>query len=348
MSRPTFKNAAVLIGIFLLVWFGLRFIFPVALPFLLGVGLALAAEPLVHLCEKHLRLPRSISAGIGTGATLLLLVCVLVIVGSLLVRELTLLAGVIPDLTETVRQGLFLLEDFLLGLAGNAPQSIQPLLTHAVLNLFSSGTAIMDRITARIPAMASAVLIRVPNGALTVGTGILSGFMVSARLPKIRNWLKNRPAAARLSRYAGTLKRVRTALAGWLKAQAKLTGLSFAIVCTGLLILQIPKAPIWALLIALVDAVPVLGTGTVLLPWSLICLLQHEPFQAFGLLAIYAVTMLTRSAMEPRLVGRQLGLDPLVALVALYAGYQLWGVGGMLLAPVLSVAAMELTGTNSG
>lgn len=93
---------------------------------------------------------------------------------------------------------------------------------------------------------------------------------------------------------------------------------------------------------ALVDAVPVLGTGTVLLPWSLILFLQGDNARSIGLLGLYGVISLTRSVLEPKLVGRELGLDPLVTLFALYAGYKLWGIGGMILSPLLAVTAIQL------
>ena len=116
---------------------------------------------------------------------------------------------------------------------------------------------------------------------------------------------------------------------------------SFAIVCGGFLLLRIPYAPVWAALTALVDAIPILGTGTVLLPWALICFLQGETVRALGLLGTYAVAMLSRSILEPRLVGKQLGLDPLVTLAALYTGFRIWGIAGMILSPVICVAVLE-------
>lgn len=340
MPRPTTRKIAALIGVFALVWLSLRYIMPVILPFLLGAALALAAEPLVRLLAK--RLPRGAAAGIGVTVTLVLLSCVLILLTALLVKELGQLASALPDLGQTAMQGITALKDFLIGLVRRTPEGIRPMLTQTVDGLFSGSSAIVDEITRRIPGIASAILGHVPGSFLTIGTGILSGFMLSARLPKLRQWLAQRPFMERLRGYLPALKRLRAALGGWLKAQLKLSLVCFAILAAGLLFLRVPYAPLWAVLIALVDAVPVLGTGTVLLPWSLICLIQGDRARAVGLLGIYAVTFLSRTTLEPRLVGRHLGLDPLVTLLCLYAGYQLWGIGGMLLSPLLSVAAKEL------
>lgn len=110
----------------------------------------------------------------------------------------------------------------------------------------------------------------------------------------------------------------------------------------GLILLRVPYSALWSLVIALVDAIPMLGTGTILVPWAGFCLLEHHTARALGLLGLYLAATLTRSTLEPRLVGRQLGLDPLLTLAALYAGFRLWGVGGMLLAPILTVTAVQL------
>ena len=70
--------------------------------------------------------------------------------------------------------------------------------------------------------------------------------------------------------------------------------------------------------------------------------MQGDSARGIGLLGIYGAATLIRSALEPKLVGKHLGLDPLVTLIALYAGYKLWGLMGMLLAPLLAVAATQV------
>ena len=140
----------------------------------------------------------------------------------------------------------------------------------------------------------------------------------------------------------GVLVNLKRVLFGWLKAQLKLSGVTTLVVLVGFLILRIPHGFLWAPLVGLVDAFPVLGAGTVLIPWSLICFLRYDRFRAFALLGIYAAVALLRSALEPRLVGRQLGLDPLVTLMALYMGYRLFGLPGMLLAPLTAVMTAQL------
>lgn len=336
------QKMVVVGAVFLGLWLGVRYLLPLLLPFLLGGAVALAAEPVVSLGQRKLRLPRPLAAGLGVTATLILLLAVLSMAGAFLVKELGNLATAVPNLENTARQGMVLLQDFLVGVAEQTPEGVRPMLTRTVLNFFDDGTAVMEQVSQRIPAVVSSVLSWVPDGALGLGTGILSAFLISGRLPKLRKGLSARMPESWHQRYLPALRRIRKALGGWLKAQGKLALVTYGIVTAGLLILGVPYAPARAIPVALVDAVPMLGTGTVLVPWALVSFLQGEHFRAIGLLCVYGAAMVTRTALEPRLVGRQLGLDPLLTLVALYVGYQFWGILGMIIAPILATAAKSV------
>ena len=91
------------------------------------------------------------------------------------------------------------------------------------------------------------------------------------------------------------------------------------------------------------DAVPLLGTGTVLVPWALVKLLQDDAMVGFGLLALYILAAVTRTVLEPRFFGKHLGLDPLTMLVFLYFGYRLWGFWGIVISPLLAATTKTLS-----
>lgn len=328
----------------LAVWAGLRYLLPLLLPFLLGALLALAAEPGVRLLRSKAKLPQGAAALFSVTATLVLLSCILLLLGSVAVRQLGRLSASLPKVAQTAMDGLDSLEGFLLSLARRSPAAVRNTLTGSVTSLFHSGDT-LNRMAGQLPDLITSLVSKVSSSALSVGTGILSAFMICIRLPKIRQWCKESPLLQPLRSFLPSVKRLKTALGGWLKAQLKLSAISFLIVCLGLILLRIPYAPVWALVTALVDAVPVLGTGTVLLPWALVCLIQKQSLRAIGLLLTYGAAMLSRSVLEPRLVGKQLGLDPLVTLLCLYVGFQLWGIVGMLLSPLAAMTVKELSKT---
>lgn len=323
------------------IWLGGKYILPLALPFLLGLLLALAAEPGVRLLHRRFHLNNSLASFLGVTATLVLLSGLGILLISLLVKELGRLAGILPDLEATARQGLTSLEDWLLRLAMAAPDGIRPLLTRSVLGLFDGGSDLYDRAISQLPAIATGFLSHVPDSFLALGTGLLSAYLFSARMPKLRAWFRRFLPRDWRDRWLPAFKNLKTAVFGWLRAQCKLMALTFAIVCAGLLLLKVSFAPVWAVLIALVDAVPMLGTGLILVPWSLILFLEGNSLQAVGMLGLFAAATLTRSTLEPRLLGKQLGLDPLVTLAALYLGYRLFGIVGLLFSPILAVAIVQ-------
>lgn len=340
MQNPAAKKYFCLAAVLLGLWLGLRYALALILPFLLGLGIALAAEPLVKLCRR--RLPRWAGSALGVTATLVMTLTLLTLLISALIRELGQLAGVLPDMAQTARQGLTSLEDFLLSLAHRAPEGMQGIIQRWILSVFHDSSRWSDAVAEHLPGIATSLLGRIPNGALTVFTTVVSSYMISARLPSLRAALARRVPQSWKDQALPVLRKLRHCLGRWLAAQARLCGISFAIMCLGLMLLRIPYGPLWALAIALIDALPVLGSGTVLVPWALICFLQGSNVQAFGLLVIYILVTLSRSVLEPRLLGKQLGLDPLLTLAAMYAGFRLWGVLGMVFAPMAAVLATEL------
>ena len=318
------------------LWLGSKYFLPLLLPFLLGALAALAAEPAVVFLHRRLKLPRFLSAGLGVTATILLLLGLVWALGAVLLRQVTKMAYSLPDLGATARQGMTVLSDWVIGMTQQAPEGVQPMLTGAALRMFDDGNALVDQVTQRVPGAVAAVLGKVPDSALGVATGLLSAFMISARLPKLKGMLREKLHSSGLERYWPALQKAKQAALGWLKAQGMLMLLTWLTVSIGFWILGIGGGFLWAALVALVDAVPMLGTGIILLPWALVSFLQGQKLRALGLCALVGAATLLRTVLEPKLVGKQLGLDPLVTLLCLYVGYRLWGFLGLLFAPMLA------------
>ena len=336
------KTIISALAVFAVLWLTVKFLLPLLSPFLLGALLALAAEPMVRFLCRRARMPRAVSTAVGVSMAFCFLALLLLILCAFALRQLKALAGVLPDLEETAKAGLTLVQTRLLELAAHAPKGIRPLLEDNVRTLLADSGSLLGKLTAWLLGLAGSLLAHVPDSALGLGTAILSAFLISAKLPRIRKWLCQRIPNEQLRSALETARRMRKVLLRWLLAQCKLMSITFAIVATGLTLLRIPSSFLWALLVALVDALPILGTGTVLVPWSVVCFLQGDTPRALGILGIYITAALTRSMLEPKLLGKHLGLDPLVTLIALYIGYRLWGVGGMILAPLLTVAVLQL------
>ena len=324
------KRSFSVIAVFVAVWLGLRYLFPFFLPFLLGLLLALFSEPGTKFFENRWRWRRSCAAAASVSLSLGLIAGFFWLLGSVLVSSAAHMARSARHITE----GLHTLEEWALTLSARAPAGLAQPLEDSVRSLFDGG--LLGRSTELAFDLAGRAAQQLPGLLVTAGTALLSSYMISVRLPRILAhpfWQ---------TRLRPVFLRIRTLAHRWFKAQLRLSSVTFAIVLGGFFLLGVKQKLLLALFTAAVDAVPLLGTGAVLLPWSLVSLLSGEPVRTVGLLGIYVIALLVRSSLEPKLLGRQLGLDPLAALAALYAGYRIWGFWGMVLAPILTVAAKEL------
>ncbi len=314
----------------------LRYGFGLITPFLLGGVLALSAEPVARRLQRKWKLPRKASAAISVGVSLFLSIAVVYVGGRLALRGLSRFAGNLPDLQgglQSVRNGLHTLADA-------APQGARVYLHKAVEEGFADGQALLGKVATVAAGSVAAWVGKLSRWAVQLGTAILAGFMLSARLPKIKKWVYAKLPNAQSGVQA--LASSKKALAGWALAQLKLMALCYGVVSVGLYIIGIKNGFFIGALVALVDAVPMLGTGTVLLPWALFQFLQGQTGKGVGLCLLLLVSFLLRAFLEPRLVGKQIGLDPLMALVAIYLGFQIWGIFGMLLFPVLGAVGKNL------
>lgn len=131
------------------------------------------------------------------------------------------------------------------------------------------------------------------------------------------------------------------AVGGYFRAQFKIMGVVALILAAGLLFMRIEYAVLWAALIALLDFLPMLGTGTVLLPWAAFCALSDALPRAAGLLVLYVVTQLTRQLIQPKMVGDSIGVDTLTTLFLLFVGYRLAGILGMIIAVPVGLIVIQ-------
>jgi predicted PurR-regulated permease PerM len=114
---------------------------------------------------------------------------------------------------------------------------------------------------------------------------------------------------------------------------------AFAQVFAGLLILSVEGAFAIAIICAFVDALPILGVGVVLVPWSIVSFVIGNQRLGIGLLILFTIIYIVRQIIEPRIVSSQMNVHPLVAIISMYAGLKIAGVGGMIVAPFLAFGA---------
>lgn len=323
------------------VWLGLWLLGPVLLPFGLGLLVARAADPAIRWLQRQTGIPRWLAAGICVLAVYLLVGLGLWLLCRILCREAAGFLRSMPVLAQSLAAPFARLQTWLLNLAERFPDGIGAAFEEGVREFFHSGAGLGARLYDWVFSLASSALGKAPDLALFLLTALLSGFMLASKLPDLTAlWKKKAPPRWRQRLEALRVRLIKT-LGAWFLAQGKLICITFLILTAGLLVLQVDYPLLFGLVIALIDALPVLGSGAILIPWSLLQFLRGDTFLGVGLLCLYGGAALTRTALEPRLLGKQMGLDPLVTLLALYAGYHFLGILGMILFPMGALLAKQ-------
>lgn len=325
-----------------LLWLLLQFLLPWTLPFWIALGLAALLERPVCILTDRLRLPRWAASAVCTLLLVLLLSGLLTLLlwrvwyeASLLVKRLPALLSALPAMGEQVEAWAY---RFIIA----APPEMQDFLRNALESLLSQAAVLPTELYGRAASWTAEVLSALPDWGLFLFTTGLATYFSSSSRPALLSFLRRQlPSAWRPAARNG-LRRLRGTLGGWLRAQGMLMLITFGELAVGFWLLGVELSLLLALLVALVDALPVLGTGTVLLPWAAVELLSGDSTLSLGLLVLYGVVSLIRSLLEPKLVGERVGLPPLAALLAMYVGFCAFGVAGMVLSPLAAILVKEL------
>ena len=315
---------------------------PGLLPFLLGWGVSCLLEPAVRFISKKTRLRRSWVAVV----ILLLFLALFAAVGFFLVRrlwyELTLLSTQLPAWMDFLR-GLShrldtLIYRWTVAVSPDIRSALQNILTRATVQMgtmvSSLGTTLLER--------CADVLLFLPRASLFLFTALLACFFFLAGRPTMTTFFRRQLPERWLHQLDRFTHRLKRALGSWLRTQGILMAVTFSLLAAGFLLMGAEPAILLAAGIALLDALPVLGTGTILLPWALFCVLTAELQRGISLVVLYIALWFTRSLLEPKLIANQAGLHPLAALFAMYLGFSLFGVAGMLLAPLGAILLRQL------
>ncbi len=202
--------------------------------------------------------------------------------------------------------------------------------------------ALVQTIASPTVEAAGNAAMRIPGLLVIVIVTILSSyFFIAERDRIIEFWRNHLPGGG--SRYYGYLKAdVKRLIGGYFLAQFKIMFVVAFMLFVGFLVLGIGYSGLLAVLIAMLDFLPIFGTGTVLIPWAIVKLLAGEYPLAVGLALLYVLTQVVRQLIQPKIVGDTMGLPALWTLVLLYLGFKVRGISGMILAVPLGIVVMNL------
>jgi sporulation integral membrane protein YtvI len=320
----------------------LKYLLPLVLPLLLGVATAAALSPLILRLQERLALRRGLASGLCVSGALFLLIFLLYWLGKFLLQELGLIYGQLPELLASISDYASVFSHWADHLAAKLPDGAGDAFRDWSQALMGSSGTLATSLYERVFTFVSHFLSALPDHLLFLLTTVLSCYFAAAELPRLKSLCREQLPGARWQQLSGLVSTLKAVLGGYLRAQLKLMGLTFLILLLGFLLLRVSLPLFFALGIAVLDALPLFGTGTALLPWSLFSMISGDFHLGLGLLLLYAVCALSRNVLEPKLLGAQLGVSPLLTLLAIYVGYRVSGLSGMLLLPILTLVGAQI------
>lgn len=320
-----------LLGLCLVIFLGprlLRFF----MPFVVGWILALLANPLVRCLERRVKLVRRHGSMLIIIAALAIVIGLFYGAGLLVYREM---GSFLADAPEIYQSVIAEIEDALQNgrkLAEYFPQNLQPPLLAFSDNLDGLFGKLVSRAAEPTVQIAGHVAKSIPNLLVNMVIIILSSYLFLADRESIMLWLKGHLPAF-VFRYIEYMKRdAKGLIGGYFLAQFRIMCVVALILAAGFLVLGVRYGVLLAFLTAILDFLPIFGTGTVLFPWAVVKLFAGEYAYATGLILLYILTQVVRQIIQPKIVGESMGLPPLMTLFLLYLGFKLRGLAGMILA----------------
>lgn len=183
---------------------------------------------------------------------------------------------------------------------------------------------------------------KVPDVIIFIVMMLLATFFMTKDYYSIKDFVKAQFSDTIIDKIVIMQRGVIDAIGGYVRTQLILMSITFTVCLIGLFIFNVQYALLLSVIIAIVDALPVFGSGTVLIPWALYNLLIGHYSLGIGLLGIYGVIFITRQVMEPRILSSQIGVYALVTIMAVYIGYKTIGFLGLIVGPALVVILQML------
>ena len=325
-------NIGIFLGEALLIVFAGPALVRFFLPVLAGWLIAQIANPLVHFLERHLHIVRKHSSfGIIFGA-IFLIVLACYYAALWIFREAGDLVGRLPVYYQALVQGLDRIAENLQGIATRMPPETREKIADFTDHFTEYLGQIIGSLGGGTVEAAGNAAKNIPSLLVSFLFVLLFAYFFIAQRERV-----HRIAGKILPKEAGeqlklVWKNMKYAVGGYFRAQFKIMGIVGVILAVGFLLMRIEYAILLAALIALMDFLPMLGTGTALLPWALFCALSDALPRAAGLLILYVITQVTRQLIQPKMVGDSIGVDTLTTLFLLFIGYRLSGLLGMIIA----------------
>jgi len=311
------------------------FLFPIFTPFLVALVVAIVFDPLIIDLQRKLKVKRHTSAIIILSLFFVGVFFLLYVSISSLVKEIIEFVKAVPSSVQT-----FISEnDKITNMYNNLSDDTKQYIMDSTNALAAKGTEIGSKFAGNLFGFVK----NFPTYFVILIVFIVAVYIISIELPKLKpQFLSLFDRTSSRGKVELALDKLKTSIVGFLKSQILLSIMTFLVTLIGLIIIGTDYAIVMSLVVVVVDLLPVLGTGSVLVPWAIYSFVVGDIGQGVGLLILFVFITAFRRVVEPKLIGASIGLSSLATLISLYVGFELLGIIGMILGPILAIVVSTL------
>ena len=313
------------------------------MPFVLALVLTWILNPAIVKVQRRF-------GGSRKALSLVMLILIFTIAGGILaalvysiVSEVASLVMNWPSIwADSLQPAIVGLEEFLSGLFIGLPDQVSQGATAALDKLVAWLNEMIPSLLSHTGSAVGSFAFSIPSFAVALVIFVMATYFIASDYPRLRLMVTDRLSPS-VRDFFGSVKRTAVAaFGGYVKAQLILSVVIFFILLVGFVVIRQPYSVLLAFLLAVLDFIPIVGSGTVMVPWAVADLFLGEYRHAVELMVIWGIIALFRRGAEPKVVGDQTGLSPILSLISIYVGMKIAGVAGMILGPVLCMVVINI------
>ncbi len=312
-----------------------KYLLPVLMPFVFALIVTLILQPSIHAVErKEPRLKKPFAILI---CALFYFICAYLLInfGVSMVQKAGNMVARIPAIYESqIVPALWMGYDKLDTFVGN----IDPYLSKELDNMFRVSMQNMrlsiTEYSMKGVGILTNTLTLIPGLFLKIVITIVATIIMVGDFDGLVGYIKKLFPESKRDTIETTLDYTKAIIGKYVKSYSIILCVTFLELSVGFAVQGVSNAVFLGFLVAIFDILPILGTGGILIPWAIISWLMDDTGRAIGMIVLYAVIIVVRNILEPRIVGKQIGLHPLVTLIALFVGLKFFGLIGMIGLPL--------------
>ena len=312
------------------------------MPFVVAWIIALLASPMVKFLEEKLKIRRKA----GTACVIIAVIALIVLIGygvaAFLIDQIQGLMHDLPDIWEGLQLQIDEISRSFSRLFASLPKDVQESWAYFFENVENSLGEWVAGLGTPSMSWLGSMAKQLPNLFVAVIMCLVAAFAFTAERANMRNFMQDYMPET-MKKYWDMIRvSLSSAVGGYLKAQLKIECWIYLIVAAGLLILRISYAPVLAIFIAVLDFLPVFGTGPILWPWIVFEVFGRNYKLAIGLALIWGVSQIVRQVIQPKIMGDSMGMHTLPTVFLLYIGYKVSGIFGMIIAVPIGIIFVNM------